>query len=60
MTEFKFKPKDGSSFAKALTTDCPSPALLLAALIDGHGWTLFSASNGGQQQFVLQKAPDGA
>ena len=57
--EFKFVAKEGSTTAKADLADCPSTALLLTALVDKHGWTLFSASAGGSnrpfQQFILTK-----
>ena len=57
MTEFKFKPREGSAYAKAAVgDDCKSPALLVAALIDKHGWTLFStAGSTATTVFVLQK-----
>lgn len=59
ITEFKFEITEGSAIAKADLADCPSASLLLTALMDQHGWTLFSASAGGgnpaTQHFVLTK-----
>ena len=66
MTEFGFVPdeKDNTK-AKAKAEDCPSLALLLAALKEQHGWTLFSACYAfagcsPYQHFVLEKAPTAA
>ena len=66
MTEFGFEPdQKDSTKARAKQEDCPSPALLLAALKEQHGWTLFSAcytfcNRFPYQHFVLEKAPTAA